>query len=145
MTLLRKARWKLVRSLRSDPQQVEWAKEVLAEPDEKPDIAWNDATARQQALNTLVTQAKEALTRTAAVRLTAEQEEARQLLRTVVGQDVEPDEDGGVRIRQGVAKDRVCSVTDPEMRHGHKTSSGRFDGHKVEIGMESRHGVGRAC
>ena len=55
--------------------------------------------------------------------------EARGLLQTVLGQDVEPDPDRGVRIRQGVAKDRVCSVTGPEMRHGHKTSSGRFDGH----------------
>lgn len=136
LTLLRKARRKLAWSMRSDPQQAEWAKAVLAEPDEKPDIAWNDAAARQQALNALVTQAREALARTAADSLTADQQEARQLLQTVVGQDVEPDEDGGVRIRQGVAKDRVCSVTDPEMRHGHKTSSGRFDGHKVEIGMD---------
>lgn len=109
---------------------------MLAEPDEKPDIAWNDAAARQQALNTLVTQAREALPRTAAGSLTADQQEARHLLQTVGGQDVEPDGDGGVRIREGVAKDRACSVTDPEMRHGHKTSSGRFDGHKVEIGMD---------
>ncbi len=136
LALLRKARRKLAQSVRQHPKHAEWAKGVLAEPDEKPDIPWNDAAARKQALNALVDAAKEALARTEGCALTAEQEQARGLLETVLGQDIEPDEDGGVRIRQGVAKDRVCSVTDPEMRHGHKTSSGRFDGHKVEIGMD---------
>ena len=136
LTLIRKARRKLARSLRDRPEHAEWAKGVLAEPDEKPDIPWDDAEKRKQALNTLVAQGKAALAQTAECALTAEQEQARELLQTVLGQDVEPDEAGGVRIRQGVAKDRVCSVTDPEMRHGHKTSSGRFDGHKGEIGMD---------
>jgi IS5 family transposase len=136
LTLIRKARRKLARSLRGQPDHAAWAKAVLAEPDEKPDIPWDDAAARQQALNTLVEQGKAALAQTEGAVLTAEQQQARDLLQTVLGQDVEPDEGGGVRIRRGVAKDRVCSVTDPEMRHGHKTSSGRFDGHKAEIGMD---------
>lgn len=136
LTLLRKARRQLARRLQAHPEHAEWAKGVLAEPDEKPDIAWNDAAARKQTLNTLFEQGKEALARTEGCALTNEEQQARELLQTVLGQDVEPDEDGGVRIRQGVAKDRVCSVTDPEMRHGHKTSSGRFDGHKAEIGMD---------
>ena len=136
LTLIRKARRKLARSLRDQAEHAEWAKGVLAEADEKPGIPWDDPAARKQALNTLVEQGKAALARTDGLALTAEQEQARELLQTVLGQDVEPDDDGGVRIRQGVAKDRVCSVTDPEMRHGHKTSSGRFDGHKAEIGMD---------
>ena len=136
LTLLRKARRKLARSLRAQPEHAEWAKAVLAEPDEKPDARWDDPEARRQVLNTLVEQGKEALARTEGQALAGEQAEARALLQTVLGQDTEPDPRGGVRIRQGVAKDRVCSVTDPEMRHGHKTSSGRFDGHKAEIGMD---------
>ena len=136
LTMLRKARRQVARRLAALPEHAEWAKAVLAEPDAKPDIPWNDAVARKKALSALVEQAREALARTAEVELTAEQQQARDVLEAVLGQDIEPDPDGGVRIRQGVAKDRICSVTDPEMRHGHKTSSGRFDGHKAEIGMD---------
>lgn len=135
-TLIRKARRQLARSLRDHPEHGDWAKAVLTEPDEKPEARWDDPAARKQALNTLVDQGQEALARTEGLSLTAEQAEARGLLQTVLGQDTEPDPAGGVRIRQGVAKDRVCSASDPEMRHGHKTSSGRFDGHKAEIGMD---------
>jgi IS5 family transposase len=135
-TLIRKARRKLARSLRDHPEHGEWAKQVLDEPDEKPDARWDDPAARKQALNSLVEQGEAALARTEGLSLTPEQAEARELLQTILGQDTEPDPEGGVRIRQGVAKDRVCSVSDPQMRHGHKTSSGRFDGHKAEIGMD---------
>jgi hypothetical protein len=36
-------------------------------------------------------------------------------------------------MKRGVAKHRVISVTDPDMRHGHKTSSSRVDGYKSHI------------
>jgi transposase len=39
----------------------------------------------------------------------------------------------GPQIRQGVATDRIISTVDPEMRHGRKSSSTRFDGYKVHI------------
>ncbi len=136
LTLIRKATRKLAQRLHQHPQHAEWARGVLARPDKKPEIDWDDKAAQQQALNELVGQGREALDRTAATEMDEEQQKARDLLETVLGQDVEAAPEGGVRIRQGVAKDRVCSVTDPEMRHGHKTSSGRFDGHKAEIGMD---------
>jgi hypothetical protein len=47
--------------------------------------------------------------------------------------DVEPDDGQGPEIRRGVAKDRVVSVVDPEMRHGRKSSSKRVDGYKAHI------------
>jgi hypothetical protein len=37
---------------------------------------------------------------------------------------------GGKRIREGVAEDRRVSVEDPEMRHGRKSKSKRFNGYK---------------
>ena len=43
----------------------------------------------------------------------------------------------GVSIRDGVAKDRMLSVHDPEMRHGHKSSRRRFDGHKAAIVVDT--------
>ena len=51
-------------------------------------------------------------------------------------QDVEPDGKGGVKIREGVAKDRVISTVDSEMRHGHKSSAGRWDGYKKHVSVE---------
>ena len=36
-------------------------------------------------------------------------------------------------MRDGVSRDRILSVHDPEMRHGHKSSSRRFDGHKAAV------------
>ena len=39
----------------------------------------------------------------------------------------------GPAIREGVAPDRVVSHSDPEMRHGRKSASRRFDGHKMDV------------
>ena len=38
-----------------------------------------------------------------------------------------------VRIRDGVAEDRTISAHDTEMRHGRKSASKRFDGHKTSV------------
>jgi hypothetical protein len=43
------------------------------------------------------------------------------------------DDDGNPEIGQGVAKDRVVSHSDPQMRHGRKSASRRFDGHKLDV------------
>ena len=58
--------------------------------------------------------------------------EAAGLLSQVVLQDVEATERGPA-IRDGVAPDRVVSHSDPEMRHGRKSASRRFDGHKLDV------------
>jgi len=54
---------------------------------------------------------------------------------TVREQDLE-EVDGNVRVRQGVAKDRRISIEDPEMRHGRKSRSKRFDGYKEHIALD---------
>ena len=38
-----------------------------------------------------------------------------------------------MRIREGVAKNRQVSISDPAMRHGRKTQKKRFDGYKRHI------------
>ena len=45
--------------------------------------------------------------------------------------------EGGVSLKDGVSRDRMMSVHDPEMRHGHKSSSRRFDGHKAAIVVDT--------
>ena len=53
-----------------------------------------------------------------------------------VDADADADDDG-VSIRDGVSKDRMLSVHDPELRHGHKSSRRRFNGHKAAIVVDT--------
>jgi len=58
------------------------------------------------------------------------------LLERVISQDVDREgKDGGPEIRRGVARERVPSVHDPEMRHGHKSSGKNYSGHKAHVGV----------
>jgi hypothetical protein len=54
----------------------------------------------------------------------------------VKAQDLEPRPEGGVRIRQGVAADRRISSEAPDMRHGRKSKSKRFNGYKQHVGTD---------
>ena len=40
-------------------------------------------------------------------------------------------------LKDGVSRDRMMSAHDPEMRHGRKSSSRRFDGHKAAIVVDT--------
>ena len=40
-------------------------------------------------------------------------------------------------VLDGVSKDRIVSVYDREMRHGHKSSRRRFDGHKAAVMVDT--------
>jgi hypothetical protein len=62
--------------------------------------------------------------------------QAMRLLATVLGQDLEDDGVGGLRIARTVAADRVISTVDPEARHGHKTSHRGFDGYKAHVAVD---------
>ena len=65
-----------------------------------------------------------------------------ELLGQLLLQDIERksgdgDGDDGVSLKDGVSRDRMMPVHDPEMRHGHKSSSRRFDGHKAAIVVDT--------
>ena len=51
--------------------------------------------------------------------------------------DGDDDAGGGVSLKDGVSKDRMVSVHDPEMRHGHKSKRHRFDGHKAAVAVDT--------
>ena len=102
----------------------------------KPKLDWSDPAARKVELNRLVEDAEAAL---AGLPEEGEWESvgrARQLLQQVARQDVEADADGGLQIRQEVAKDRVVSTVDPQMRHGRKSSAGLWNGYKKHLSEE---------
>src|SRR5437660_969121 len=46
-------------------------------------------------------------------------------------------QEDGPDLRQGVEKDRLLSVHDPEMRHGRKSKRRRFDGHKAQVAVDT--------
>lgn len=61
-----------------------------------------------------------------------------ELLRKILVQDVKRNESGtDAEIIQGVASERIISVHDPEMRHGRKSASHRFDGYKASIAVDT--------
>ena len=63
-------------------------------------------------------------------------------LKQLLGQDLEPDPDGGgMKIREGVAEDRRVSVEDREMRHGRKSKTKRFNGYKRHIATDLDSGL----
>ena len=79
----------------------------------KPDIDWQDPQARKQHLGELVAAARMLVAEASAIDDPG-LAEAAGMLAQVVAQDTEDDEEGDPKIRQGVAKDRVISTSDPQ-------------------------------
>ena len=107
-------------------------------------IDWSDRQARAALLAGIVADADRLLelSRQAQGELPEDSAErqrivaAAELLGQLLLQDVERTDDG-VSLKDGVSRDRMMSVHDPEMRHGHKSSSRRFDGHKAAIVVDT--------
>lgn len=140
---------------------------VLTGPQEKgslkgqAEIDWSKEEERRAFLNQVVEEARRLLEATAEEeRRDEEVAEAGALLRRVLMQDLqrvrvceaaesdpEPDQgDAGqsvlalgteVQVRQGVARDRVVSVGDPEMRRGHKSRNRSWDGYKAHVSVSA--------
>ena len=118
-------------------------------------IDWSDRKARAALLGEIVADADRllALARQAWVELPEDSGQRQsivagaELLGQLLLQDVERKSgdadahadaaDDGVSIRDGVSKDRMPSVHDPELRHGHKSSRRRFNGHKAAIVVDT--------
>ena len=107
-------------------------------------IDWDDGTARTALLGEIVADADRLLelSRRAQELLDGDSvegqriAEASQLLGLLLLQDIER-AGNGVCLKEGVSRDRMVSVHDPEMRHGHKSSSKRFEGHKVSVAVDT--------
>ncbi len=112
----------------------------------KPDIAWDDAGARDELVSRLVADAQTVLASIDSGGLSESQQEAVALLALVAGQDVEPAEgsdgtDGRWRIARKIAPDRVISTVDPETRHAHKSREKKQDGFRAHIVIEPDTGL----
>ena len=102
------------------------------------DIDWADDEAKAALLTQVVSDAKRllALATDADPKIRA----AAKLLEQLLLQDVEvrKGDDGKEQatIKEGTAKERIPSATDPEMRHGRKSASKRFNGYKTSIAVD---------
>jgi hypothetical protein len=116
-------------------------------------VDWDDEGARAAFLAGLVADARQAMGLAAQVCQGLEKgsaavrhiESVSQMLAAILLQDVEVErkaKDGEgepveqVKIKHNPSGQRICSVTDPEMRHGRKSASKRFDGHKIGVGVD---------
>src|SRR3954462_10262746 len=108
------------------------------------EIDWSDAEQRRRFLGEIVADADRLLEQARVARRTLEEGspadvallEASGLLRRLLIQDVERRGDGPA-LKEGGGKDRLVSVHDREMRHGRKSASKRFDGHKAAIVVDT--------
>lgn len=106
-------------------------------------IDWDDKEARRALLSQEVENAESVLemarrTRSQMVPGSREEErllKAAEILSQILMQDVERHPEG-CRIREATSGERICSVHDPEMRHGRKSAKTRFDGHKLAVGAD---------
>jgi transposase len=144
-TLLRKGIRKLLKALgyhlpgkrQGLSAQVQQLVATYLDHDRKAQIDWTDPKQRAAQLQVLVREAE------AVLDLATEQtddDEVRAtgwLLTKILGDDITTDEHGHPQMGKGTAPDRIISVTDPEMRHGHKSSAHRFDGFKVSVATEA--------
>jgi transposase len=103
-------------------------------PGDKPDCRWRERGERERMLTRVAQDAERALRAVEHTDGLLEDEaigEAHRLLRDLVGQDFDVDDDGIPRLHRGTRPDRIISTVDPEMRHGRKSSQTRFDGYKL--------------
>jgi hypothetical protein len=107
-------------------------------------VDWDDEPSRQAFLQQIVADAQRLMALGQELRANlvegnpASQQiaAAGQLLGQLIGQDIELIA-GEAKLKEGVSRDRIVSVHDPEMRHGRKSSARRFDGHKVAIAVDA--------
>ncbi len=107
-------------------------------PGEKPDCRWRVKAEREGMLTRVAQDAERALRAVEAAAGLLEHEavaEAHRLLRELVGQDFEVDDDGVPRLFRGTRPGRIISTVDPDMRHGRKSASQRFDGFKLHVAV----------
>jgi Transposase DDE domain/Transposase domain (DUF772) len=101
---------------------------------DKPDCRWREKGERERMLTRVAQDAERALQaveRADGMLADEKVADAHALLRELIGQDFDVDDDGVPRLHRGTRADRIISTVDTEMRHGRKSSHQRFDGYKL--------------
>jgi transposase len=105
-------------------------------PRVKPEGDWQDREARMRLLVEVAMDAARALQAVESdpELMAAEQvPEAAGLLREIIGQEFDVDEDQVPRAHRGRRVRQIISAHDPEVRHGRKTPARKFTGYKLHV------------
>ena len=108
------------------------------DPSEKPDCRWRIKAERERMLTRVAQDAERALRAVEQAEGLIDDEtvaEAHGFLRELLGQDFDVDDDGVPRLHRGTRQGRIISTVDPEIRHGRKSESQRFDGFKLHVAV----------
>ena len=113
------------------------------------DLNWDDLNARTEALVKILETLNQVETWVAQQKMTEEKvsepvQESLKTARQIEQQDVEVTEVGDPKLKKGVAKDRRISIEDPNMRHGRKSKTFKFDGYKRHLLKDLDSGLVRA-
>lgn len=108
------------------------------------EVNWDDEQSRQAFLQRIVGDAQRLMALAREMRASLAEADpisqqiaaAGQLLGQLIDQDVDLTSEQA-HLKTGVSQDRIVSVHDPEMRHGRKSSSKRFTGHKAALGVDA--------
>ncbi len=102
------------------------------------DIDWSDSAAKEALINGIVADAKKLLGM-----VDSHDDKALKasgLLEKLLLQDIEESKattgETSAKIKQGTTRDRIPSATDPDQRHGRKSSSKKFVGSKASIAVD---------
>jgi hypothetical protein len=109
-----------------------------ARPSDKPDCRWRERGERERMLTRVAEDAERALQALEQADGLLDDEAigvAHRLLRELIGQDFDVDDDGVPRLHRGTRADRIISTVDPQMRHGRKSEHQRFDGFKLSAAV----------
>jgi transposase len=109
---------------------------TYVEQDRKAKLDWTDPQQRAAHLQVLFQDAEAALELASAHMDDDDVRSTGWLLVKILGDDLELDDEGRPQITEGTAPDRIISITEPEMRHGRKSSAQRFDGFKAAVTTE---------
>jgi transposase len=109
-------------------------------PGEKPECQWRSKAERERMLTRVAQDAQRALLAVEQADGLLEDEQVKaayELLGELIGQDFDVDQDGVPRLHRGTRPGRIISTIDPEMQHGRKSSSQRFDGYKLSAAVSN--------
>jgi hypothetical protein len=109
---------------------------TYVEQDRKAKLDWTDPQQRAAQLQVLFQDTEAALALATEQIDDADVRATGWLLVKILGDDLESDDQGHPQIAAGTASDRIISITEPEMRHGRKSSAQRFDGFKTAVTTE---------
>lgn len=111
------------------------------------DVNWNDPEQKDQALEELLAQVSSlhAWLEKKDLVIEGELQPYIAAVSQIRNQDIDESNEGAPRIRREVARDRRVSIEDPEMRHGRKSKSKRFNGYKEHIAADLDSDLILAC